>query len=531
MEEENKKYQISEHVISMEGDTAQKDKFEEVESSVSFSQRLFEKTKSFKGSIEENENDIKIIMAFNMLAGREFTQLDRMPLDGADEVVSKVSNKTLLTNNNLTYQDLEVATENSVYVFINPSDYLDDNFSSMSYVEKIKRTIEPYEENEIRYKLYIYINTNSYNEHKMFSDDLKESLSIDYEIITYVKADIYLREEAEIIVEEKPNVYIDDLVDNFYQVFDLFRARRKKVYFDVKYDSSRDPIGSIDFLLLAYRYLSQLLVSEHEKEAMAREYTSLWLNNNRTFKFIHEDIEDFFNCPTTVRVNGLSPFFGTIVGKRIHVKGKVVAEDESTAPIFNEVIKDASNIFGFTEADAEELSKYLVWNTKNLRKDLIRIKDEHGDDYVIRVESLDKEILVKGINSGYNQRKFATYTIKGNFDNVTLTTPYFLARSYELLRDSDLDSKFIKYQLPDRFTEYLKRKAYAKNHPVKEIDTTWFTSKNNVLSDILSELGEFLYLEEILKHSISSTNGLDREKIIVDMKEIKCRTKEKSKAL
>jgi len=530
VEEDKQQFELSGTVNSTEDTAAQKEQSQRIEIVTSFSQKLYELVATFKGTIPENENDIKLILALNMLMEREFTQYAAMSLQGLEEVVKRFNDRTLLTNNNFSVGDTDVATENAVYVFLEPLDFSEEGSTELSHVEKIEMATREYDEEGTKYSLYLYLNSNSYNEHKAMEEDLANSLSKKYKVITHVPTNVHLRNEAEVIVDTKPNVIIDELLSSFLSVFGLTKYRRNKIYFDIAYDSTVDPIGQIDFLLLAYRNLSKLLLSPEQAETMAKEFTRLWLHRNPHLKFIHEEAEDFFNCPSIVRVAGLSPFWGYIDSRVINIKGFAIAptEDEETKVDIDLI--DSSSIFGFSDADEEELRTYLTWNTKNLRKDLIRWKSPEGQDYVIRVDELNKTLNLKGVNLGFKGKKMFEDKIENNFDNLVFLTPYYLAENYNNLLSSKLGSALNKYQLPERFSEYLKRKAYYKRHLVNEIGTRWFTPENGVLEKLLSDLGQTFHLDSILRHSISPLDGLGVENIVVSLEEIKCHTEEKLKA-
>lgn len=478
-----------------------------------FNKRLFDKVSSYLG---ETPNDVKMILALNTLLGREFNQHEAYSLEGFDQALHGIRDKTLLANNNFIYGENNLATETAVYLVIDPEFVTDDGEEHLTNSEKVKRATEIFDLDEIQYKLYLFLNTDKYDIYTALEEDLRSSLSKDFEIIS-VFPDLEMRALADVTVDMFPTVSVNEMVNSFLTAFGLFPHRRKKVYFDYSAEKRTDAFGSLDFLLLAHSNLSNLLVKKEIIQPLAKHFTELWLGTNSTFKHSHEEIEDFFDAPSVVLVKGLSPVYGVITNRMLTIEGTKIDPTTGEESRLSFEIDSDSDIVGLY--DEQELGIYLKHNPLNLRNKLVRWKHD-----VIRVESIDKTLHIQGKNLNSDART-NKYTLSGDLSALVFLTPYYRETYYTKLLNSVKNA--VPYHLPEGFKKYLLRLASYRGVDVPEVDSKWFSKANRSLSEVLAMLDEKFNLDNILGYYISPVHGIVNKEILVSLEGLKCLTREK----
>lgn len=479
-----------------------------------FTQKLFQKIASFKA---EASGDVKTILALNSLFARELDQHAAFPLEGFEHVINRFSDLTILYNNNYVQKEgSNLSTEASVYVIVEPEIYEEDAVTlGMTNFDRIKQATEIYDMDGVDYKLYLYINTDVYDLYNSLQEDLKNTLGDNFTIVSYLP-NIDMRSKADVVVDYWSNNSVNEIVNSFLTSFGLFAHRRKKVYFSIPANDKRTKaFGPLDFLLLAESNLSNLLIPNDTVQALAKHSTKIWLADNSNFKFQYEEIEDFFNSPNLVLVQGLSPVYGIITAKKMRIKGAVIDVDTGEETLIDFDIDNEGEISGIHYK--EELDLYLKLNTQNLRSNLIKWRKQ-----VIRVSSTEKSVTIlgKNIRSTKNASK---YELKGDLSSITFLSKFYKEDSYNNL----MKLKGAKpFHLPERFKTYLLRLAHSNGFLVPEVDTRWFSRNNNVLPEVLAMLDEKFDLDNILGYSISSTDGILNKELLVSLEGLKCLTKE-----
>lgn len=479
-----------------------------------FNKKLFEKIQSYIG---DTPNDIKMILALNQLLQREFNQHEAYSLAGFEQALLGVRDVTLLANNNFVYGDNNIATESAVYLVIEPEIVNpEEGEKHISNSEKIKRATEIFELEGIEYNLYLFLNTDTYDIYEALEEDLRSSVNKDFQIISLFP-NLEMRSEAEVTVDLYPDSSVNTMVNSFLTAFSLFSHRRKKVFFNYSAEKKGEAFGSLDFLLLAHSYLNNLLINPTMVQPLAKHFTSLWLGTNSTFKYRYEEIEDFFYCPSVVLVKGLSPVYGIIVGRKVRIKGAIIDASTGEETLIDFEINTEADIAGLYHE--EELSTYLKLNPNNLRNKLIRWKDN-----VVRVESVEKTLHIRGKNLNNPSAPLTAYTLEGDLSALTFLTPFYRKKYYlGLLKLPDT----VSYRLPERFKTYLLRLASYRGLDVPEVDTKWFSKTNRSLTDVLSMLDEKFHLDNILGHGITSVDGIVNKEVLVSLEGMKCLTREK----
>lgn len=546
MSSERKDFELSTEVVDSSKYRVTEDEVEkQIDLASTFEQKLYNLEKSFKGILIDNNKDVRLLLAMNKLMNREYSQRNGMSLESLKEVTRRFTSPMLFINNNYIISEDDSAGEQAVYVFIDPSANEEaKEILSHSYSQQIHNTTQEYDETNIPYDLFIYINTDSYDEHKSIEEDLANIITRPYHVLTHVPMNTDLVQQADFVVTEKPECTLTDIISSFITVFGLFRQRKHKVYFDLKdvgtgysnyqtkYYEDTDGIGHIDFLLIAQRSLPNIVLDYGESENMARKATEYWLSpTENAFKFVYEEIRDFYHCPSLVKVYGLSPFMGFISDRKVEIRGVVIApnpEDEKTLGE-NFMVKSFNSLSPFLREDEEELRTYLTWNPANLRSRLLKLKDASGNVVVIRVERLIKTLEVMGRNEARQKNDFAKYELT-DFRNLIFLTPYFLGDWYNKLLQIKLNKPLNPYCLPDSIGNYLLRKASRRGYK-KEIgndaDLKWFKPSTSKLEKFLTEANKVCNIESLLERGISPITGIDKNEIIVRWEDLKCLTKEK----
>ena len=509
--EQSKEYQL-EIKKQQQQELIEQREFEISERFTATNKKIFDKIKSYKSDASA---EVKLILAMNEVFERVFSQHDSYPLQGFEKALSAVRNPVLLANNNFVYGD-NLATESAVYLLIE-SEVLDtheDGLAEMSNLEKIQLATEIYELDKVPYKLYLYLNTDKYDEYISLMDDLKATVTVPYEIVSSL-GDMDFMSRAEVIVDTLPTRNVHELVTQFITTFNLLPQRRKSIYFSIKAEELSGIISPLDFHLLSTKNLMKVLIKPEHLAQVADHVTDLWFGTNPAFKFRHEEIEDFFKAPTAVLVRGLSPVYGVIVGRKLIISGARLSYEHEKEELIKFEIDDYSEIYGlFNE---EELYHYLKRNPANLRSNLIRWKND-----VIRVTSIEKSISVQGKN--LSSSIVSTYTLTGDLSKVTLLTDFYNSKNHNSLQ---AHPKAVPYSLPEQFNMYLLRKALRLEANVPEVDTTWFSKANSSLEQVLEQLSDRFYLDDILQNYISPVHGIQSRDILVSLEGIKCRTKGK----
>lgn len=479
-----------------------------------FNKKLFDKIQSYIG---DTPNDIKLVLALNQLLQREFNQHEAYSLAGFEQALHGVRDATLLANNNFIYGDNNIATESSVYLVIEPEVVNpEEGEKHISNSEKVKRATEIFELEGIDYNLYLFLNTDAYDIYEALEEDLRSSVSKEFQIISSLP-NLEMRTQAEVTVDMYPDSSVNTMVNSFLTAFGLFPHRRKKVFFNYSAEKKGDAFGSLDFLLLAHNYLNNLLINPTMVQPLAKHFTELWLGTNSNFKYRYEEIEDFFYCPSVVLVKGLSPIYGIIVGRKLRIKGARINPDTGEESLIDFEINSEGDIGGLY--NEEELSSYLKFNPNNLRNKLIRWKED-----IIRVESIEKTLHLKGKNLNNTDVSLGNYTLEGDLSSLIFLTPFYRKKYYlGLLKIKDT----VSYRLPERFKTYLLRLASYRGLEVPEVDTKWFSKTNRSLTDVLTMLDEKFHLDNILGHGITSVDGIVNKEVLVSLEGMKCLTREK----
>lgn len=482
-----------------------------------FNQKLFETVKSYAGDVS---TDVKTILALNTLLQREFNQNNAYSLEGFEQIIDNVNNKTLLANNNFVYHGNNLADEAAIYLVLEPETVgLEQDENHLSNNEKIARATEIYEADKVDYSLYIYLKTDSYDVYQAMEEGLTSTLDRKFTIISNFP-NIDMRNKADYSVDTFPDLPMTDMLNSFLTAFGLFSYRRKKVFFDYTPETTGSAFGSLDFLLLAQNQLSHLLLRPETVQPLAKHFTEMWLGYGDGYKHSFEEIEDFFNSPSIVLVKGLSPVYGFISGRKMRIKGAKLNWDNSEEELIDLTISDDGEIAGLH--DESELRRYLKNDIKNLRHKLIRFKND-----VIRVEFLEKIVYVTGKNFNNTTGPSARYELKGDLSAVTFLTPYFLADNYNRLLRAFGSKGVVSYRLPERFKTYLLRLAHSRGKVVDELDTRWFSKSNVVLPDVLETLEAKFGLDDVLGSSISVLDGVVNKNIIVSLEGLRCHIRAK----
>lgn len=537
--EENKKYQLSTEVEESEKYRVTEDIERQIEKSSSLIQKVYDLADSFKGKLVNDNRDIKVLLALNILTGRENTQHLNMSLEGFESLVNNFSNPQILVNNNYDLEGRIHLTETPIYVFIEPPKSISGSSKDESYIQKIKSATEFYRITNKEYNLYVYINSDSYDEHKIIEDDILLSIEEKVNILTHVPLRHDLISSADVVVDEKPLTTLTGITDSFLKTFGLFRNRRDKVYFnyqeDDRYDVDREGLGYVDFLLLAYQSLPNLIVDPIQAEHMARTATEYWISpKENIYKFVYEEINDFYNCPSLVRIKGLSPFWGYITEREVKIRGVIInpIKEEEQELGDNFVLQSLGSVAPLLQKDEEDLRTYLSWNPRNLRHRLLKITTADEKTYVIRVEELIKKVKVLGNNEALDSGEADEYEVT-DFKNMVFLTPYFLGEQYhetiEALKMYE-SRPIYPYRLPPEFTSYLKRKAARRNIsnlPMDDIDLKWFKQSSSRLSLLVENVSEICDVGRLTRRGISPLEGITRREIILGWDDLLWAIKEK----
>lgn len=457
--------------------------------------RLVRNVRALEG---EGDNSAKYVVVLNELLGRNYSQNEPVYFDGFESVVDSVSDKTVLLENNIIYGTTQLVGSNTVHVLVDP---IDENIA-----EKITKSISPFEnaKPKIPYRLMVFINTEDRNTYEMLLETVQEVVEGEFTLTSTIRQ-IDLAKKADIAIY-KPvlDPVVGNLTNQFRTTFGVGLADRKKKIFMYSSELARNvkSVSITDVMLLATKNFSNLLLEDGIRNLMTKEAAKLWYDVNNDYKFMHETIEDFFDAPNAIILQGVTPMLGLIMRKELKLKGAFI-KDDGTEEETNIILLNNNDVLPVTS----HFSEYLKLNVKNLRDKLIKYQGQ-----VYRVDSIESKLILSG-QSISGRVKVNGYELVGKIDKIFMLASFYSKEWYQKLVKA---SNIIEFKLPDRFNKYLNRKALM-NKFVAEPDTeAWFNPQNRRLGSVLKRVSEVLPPENYLDIYISGEHGLITTEIIVE---------------
>lgn len=472
----------------------------------------------------------KLILALNQVLGRTYDQASKYSLIGMEQVTLGTDHN-LLTSNFYELDNEGLVDKFRAYLCITPTDVLSQDREPL--LDQVNQVLTPFKEQNIQVELCIYINSSDYHTYQQTFNELEEHVRPyeDYQVISML-ANSHSKSRADIIISAETDITFEMLMSR-----GLLRAIKhtgdfdKRIYFEPSFIAKIKEISSVDFYLLARREIPNLILSfnnyegvELKNESLARPTEDFellamhakdhWLTTSTEYKFQSEIIDDFFNCPRLVMIQGLSPIYGMISSQTMWIQGEMFDLDGDESEMVDFEISSESkqyeNIKGIN--DEVVLNQLLAKDYRNLRTNLVQI----GNKY-LRITELKSKMIIQGVSPAI-RTSVKDFEIT-DYTNVRFLCEYFNKQHYESM------SKALRtpdYGLPLRYNLYLARKASRKRNDISNLDTMWFSKRNYHLPQVLELLGEKMELGHIIGDSISGLDGITREEIVVSLEGLKC---------